>query len=268
MSKIRFIDLFAGIGGIRLGFEQAMAKLGLEAECVFSSEIDADACTTYNLNFSEIPSGDIKQTSEEIPEFDFMLAGFPCQPFSYAGKRMGFGDTRGTLFFEVEKILAAHKPQGFLLENVRGLTTHDRGRTLATIIGRLNMLDYKTHYVLCNSSNFGVPQNRVRIYILGILGEVLNFSIQSDKGAADSHSYKHRTERSLFDTEKDHVTVSDILEQTPPQKYNCSESFIQLLKNVVGSDFSKLHGVRLIDYRGGAIPSLMGFGHERKVYNP
>ncbi|NER92594.1 MAG: DNA cytosine methyltransferase [Symploca sp. SIO1B1] len=107
---IRFIDLFAGIGGIRLGFEQAMEALGISSQCVFTSEIDNKACETYILNFHEQPHGDVAKYSNKIPEFDFLLAGFPCQPFSYAGKREGFGDTRGTLFFEVEKILKKHMP--------------------------------------------------------------------------------------------------------------------------------------------------------------
>lgn len=160
---IKFIDLFAGTGGIRLGFEQACKKFNLKTECVFSSEIDKNACASYELNFGHNPYSDVTQV-EELPPFDFMLAGFPCQSFSYAGKRRGFGETRGTLFFEVERLLAKYKPKGFLLENVRGLTTHDEGRTFETIIHSLKNLGYSVNYLLLNSSNFGVPQNRVRIY--------------------------------------------------------------------------------------------------------
>lgn len=248
---IKFIDLFAGIGGIRLGFEQAIKRIGLKAECVFSSEIDKKACETYKLNFGETPAGDIRQCSDSIPPFDFMLAGFPCQPFSYAGKKMGFGDTRGTLFFEIEKVLSIHKPGGFLLENVRGLTTHDGGRTLATILKHLKDLGYSTTCILCNSSNFNVPQNRVRIYILGILNGDLKISVKSDKGAADSHTYKkNMPEYSLFEY-INYATVSNILEESPDPKYHCSTQFVKLLSNLVGDDFTKLHGVRLIDYRGG-----------------
>jgi DNA (cytosine-5)-methyltransferase 1 len=133
---IKFIDLFAGTGGIRLGFEQACKKFGLKTECVFSSEIDKNACASYELNFGHNPFSDVTKV-EELPNFDFMLAGFPCQSFSYAGKRKGFGETRGTLFFEVERLLSKYKPKGFLLENVRGLTTHDEGKTLETIIHSL-----------------------------------------------------------------------------------------------------------------------------------
>jgi len=251
VETIKFIDLFAGIGGIRLGFEQAIKGIGLKTECVFSSEIDKKASETYRLNFGATPAGDIRQCSDDIPHFDFMLAGFPCQPFSYAGKKMGFGDTRGTLFFEIEKILSTHKPRGFLLENVRGLTTHDQGRTLATILKQLKDLGYSTTYILCNSSNFNVPQNRVRIYILGILNGNLKISVKSDRGAIDSHTYKRNMfQQSLFDC-INYTTVSDILEKSPDPKYHCSTEFVKLIRNTVGDDFTKLHGVRLIDYRGG-----------------
>jgi len=123
---IRYVDLFAGIGGIRLGFEQALDDLGIEHKCVLSSEIDKRAQETYELNFGETPKGDIYKISD-FPGFDFLLAGFPCQPFSYAGKQKGFVDTRGTLFFEIERILGEYRPSGFLLENVRGLMTHVAG---------------------------------------------------------------------------------------------------------------------------------------------
>jgi DNA (cytosine-5)-methyltransferase 1 len=110
---IRFIDLFAGTGGIRLGFEQACESFNISSQCVLSSEIDKNACETYALNFGEKPSGDI-QKIDSVPDFDFMLAGFPYQPFSYAGKQKGFGDTRGTLFFEIERLLQEYKPKFYL----------------------------------------------------------------------------------------------------------------------------------------------------------
>ena len=140
---IRFIDLFAGVGGIRIGTENALLKHKIKNKCVLSSEIDEKACQTYELNFGEYPSGDIHGI-EEIEPFDLLLAGFPCQPFSYAGKRRGFGDTRGTLFFEIERILKKYQPKAFLLENVRGLYTHDGGRTFETIIAKLHDLGYGT----------------------------------------------------------------------------------------------------------------------------
>jgi DNA (cytosine-5)-methyltransferase 1 len=250
-AVVRFVDLFAGTGGIRLGFEAACKQNGIKSECVYSSEIDLQACESYELNFGHNPFSDITKV-EELPAFDFLLAGFPCQSFSYAGKRRGFGETRGTLFFEVERLLAKHKPIGFLLENVRGLTTHDEGKTLQTILYKLRSLGYDVKYLLLNSSSYGVPQNRVRIYILGILGEQVNLSIKSDVGAADSHKFKKlNSQFSLFaSTEKVRV-VKDILETEFPDKYECSPDFVSRLKKVVGADLNKLHGYRLIDYRGG-----------------
>lgn len=173
---IKFIDLFAGIGGIRKGFEQACDELGYKTKCVFTSEIKSYAIDVLKQNHpNEIISGDITEIKEkDIPNFDFLLAGFPCQAFSAAGKRLGFLDTRGTLFFEVERILKEKKPFGFVLENVEGLVNHDKikpkdemGRTLSTILQHLNDLGYKVNWKVLNAKNFGVPQERKRIYIVG-----------------------------------------------------------------------------------------------------
>ena len=247
---IRTIDLFAGIGGIRLGVEQAIKEKGLESVCVLSSEIDEKACETYKLNFGEYPNGDIKNISV-IKPFDFLLAGFPCQPFSYAGKRQGFGDTRGTLFFEIERILGAYHPTAFLLENVRGLKTHDGGRTFETIMSKLHELGYGTCELLLNSSGFGVPQNRVRLYILGIHGATPKMSLITDLGAADSHQFKAQCNQLDILPQRERRLVKDILEHDVPQQYLCSETFAQQLRHAVGDDLTKLHGYRLIDYRGG-----------------
>lgn len=248
---IKFIDLFAGTGGIRLGFEQACKKHEIETQCVYSSEIDKNACQSYELNYGENPFSDITQVNE-LPEFDFMLAGFPCQAFSYAGKRKGFGDTRGTLFFDVERLLKKYRPKGFLLENVRGLTTHDKGRTFETIVNSLKSLGYSIEYRLLNSSNFNVAQNRVRIYIVGILNNDFTIKTQSDVGAVDSHNFKARNgQRSLFEEYKPIKVVSDILEENPDPKYFCSDTFTNQLKKVIGNDLNKLHGYRLIDTRNG-----------------
>ena len=247
---IKYIDLFAGVGGIRLGVSQALSQNGIESKCVLSSEINEKACETYQLNFGEHPSGDVKQINDVEP-FDLLLGGFPCQPFSYAGKRMGFGDTRGTLFFEIERLLEKYRPKAFLLENVRGLYTHDGGRTFKTIIEKLHTLGYGTYDLLQNSSNFGVPQNRVRLYIVGILGAKPEMGILTDLGSADSHKYKQKSlEPSLFD-DKPRCCVGDVLEPKVDEKYYCSEKFQQMLHNAVGDDLNKLHGYRLIDYRGG-----------------
>ncbi len=175
-NKIRFIDLFAGIGGIRLGFEQTANELGIDTECVLTSEIKPYAVKVLKQNYpNEIVSGDItKIPTSEIPDFDFLLGGFPCQSFSAAGKRLGFMDTRGTMFFEIERILKDKKPFGFILENVEGLINHDKvdknakiGRTLTTIIDNLEALGYKVKWKLLNSKNFGLAQDRKRVYIVG-----------------------------------------------------------------------------------------------------
>lgn len=158
----KLIDLFAGIGGIRLGFE------ALGCKTVFSSEWDKAAQDMYEANFGERPFGDINGIApEDIPDHDILLAGFPCQPFSIAGKGLGFADTRGTLFFNIEAILKAKQPQAFLLENVKRLVTHDGGQTFAVILEKLKELGYTVYYKVFNSLDFGVPQKRERIYIVG-----------------------------------------------------------------------------------------------------
>lgn len=162
-NEFKFIDLFAGIGGIRLGFESVGGK------CVFSSEFDADACKTYEANFGEYPSGDITKISAcDIPDFDILLAGFPCQAFSIIGKKEGFAnETCGTLFFEIERILKEKKPTAFMLENVRNLVAHDKGNTFKVIREHLEALGYFVHAKVLNALDYGVPQKRERIIIVG-----------------------------------------------------------------------------------------------------
>ena len=176
-KKLKFIDLFAGLGGIRIGFEQACKERGIDTKCVLTSEIKPYAVETLKHNHHhENFVGDIFQLkNKDIPDFDFLFGGFPCQPFSTGGKRNGFADTRGTLFFEVERILRHKKPRGFILENVEGLVKHDLenktdkiGRTLKTILYKLKEeLDYKVSWEVLDSVNFGVPQSRKRIFIIG-----------------------------------------------------------------------------------------------------
>lgn len=180
--KFTFIDLFAGIGGFRLALQNIGGK------CVFSSEWDSQAQKTYLLNFGEMPFGDItkESTKSYIPDgFDVLCAGFPCQAFSLAGKRLGFEETRGTLFFDVAEILSKKRPKAFFLENVKGLVSHDKGKTLKTILKVLRQdLDY---YVpdpeIVNAKNFGVPQNRERIFIVGFRKDqnVKEFSFPNPK---------------------------------------------------------------------------------------
>lgn len=173
-NNFTFIDLFAGIGGIRLGFEY------IGGRCVFSSEFDEDACKTYEANFGEHPAGDItKIAASDIPDFDILLGGFPCQAFSIIGKKEGFAnETCGTLFFEIERILKEKKPKAFMLENVRNLTAHDNGNTFKIITAHLKALGYYVYSKVLNALDYGVPQKRERIIIVGFLDNV-NFKFPS-----------------------------------------------------------------------------------------
>lgn len=176
MKAFKFIDLFAGIGGIRLGFESVGGK------CVFSSEWDTFAQDTYEANFGERPEGDItKIEPSSIPDHDVLLGGFPCQAFSICGDQKGFSDTRGTLFFNIEEILRTKKPFAFMLENVKNLKSHDKGRTFKTIIQHLEDLGYYVHHTVLNSLDFGVPQKRERTIIIGFK-ENLKFSFPKPLG--------------------------------------------------------------------------------------
>jgi DNA (cytosine-5)-methyltransferase 1 len=170
------IDLFAGIGGIRLAFESVGGR------CVFSSEWDASAQEVYTANFGERPHGDITQIPDhDIPDHDILLGGFPCQPFSIIGDKQGFADTRGTLFFDIERILQAKRPAAFLLENVKQLRSHDKGRTFAVIQQRLRQLGYHVHWKILNALDFGLPQKRERIFIVGFRDDVdFEFPARSD----------------------------------------------------------------------------------------
>jgi DNA (cytosine-5)-methyltransferase 1 len=160
--RFTFIDLFAGIGGMRIPFDR------LGGECVFSSEWDKYAQQTYYQNFGETPEGDITQIDEsDVPDHDILLAGFPCQPFSIIGDKQGFGDTRGTLFFNIERILKKKKPTAFLLENVKQLVSHDSGRTFLIIQEHLQQLGYTIYHEVLNALDFGLPQKRERIFIVG-----------------------------------------------------------------------------------------------------
>lgn len=198
-SNFSFVDLFAGIGGIRLGFES------VGGHCVFSSEFDEDACITYQANFGEHPAGDItKINAQDIPDFDILLGGFPCQAFSIIGKRLGFADeTRGTLFFDIERILREKKPKAFMLENVRNLTAHDGGKTFKIILSHLEALGYTVYARVLNALDYGCCQKRERIIIVGFLEPVLFSFPQPCTGKAK---------------------LQDILETNVPQKYYVRET--------------------------------------------
>ncbi len=234
-NKIRFIDLFAGLGGIRLGFEQACADKGIETECVLTSEIKPYAIETLKCNHKHNQFvGDIFDVkTEEIPDFDFLFGGFPCQPFSASGKRQGFADTRGTLFFEIERIIRDKKPQGFILENVEGLVKHDLenkgdeiGRTLQTIIYKLEVeLGYKVTWKVLDSLNFGVPQSRKRIFIVG--------------------TKEHHISLESFEQKK--TNLKTILEKGKEIK---TTPFIEKLLNCFSVE--ELYGKSIKDKRGGS----------------
>jgi len=167
MKDIKYIDLFAGIGGFRYGLERANKQF----KCVWSNEWDKYAAQTYRKHYGEISEQDIREVkTADIPEHDLLCAGFPCQSFSVAGKRRGFEDTRGTLFFEIARIAKHKRPRYLLLENVKGLLSHDKGKTFQTIIGVLSDLGYRVEWQVLNSKHFGVPQNRERVFIIGHLG--------------------------------------------------------------------------------------------------
>lgn len=229
IEHLRYVDLFAGMGGIRLGLEQACHDAGIATTCVFTSEIKDSAIRVYKQNHPEDTiTGDIKKVNaKEMPDFDVLLAGFPCQAFSYAGKGEGFADaTRGTLFFDVLRILKAKKPVGFILENVEGLVSHDEGRTFKTIIQCLEE-NYKVTSRVLNAKDFGVPQDRKRIYILGVK--------------------KNKKRVNLNDFPVVHSTVGDILEQgltlsNTPFSRNLLEHYT----------VEQLEGKKIKDKRGGA----------------
>lgn len=185
MNSLKIIDLFAGIGGIRLGFEQAADELNINLKNVFTSEIDKFAKKTYLANFKESNFfGDITKIDERnIPNHDILCAGFPCQPFSQAGKQKGFNDTRGTLFFDIVRIAKYHTPKVLFLENVKRLKKHDKGNTFSIIKKELENLGYSVFSEVLNARDFGIPQNRERLYIVAIYNyeDSFNFPLNGNR---------------------------------------------------------------------------------------
>lgn len=168
MEKIRFIDLFCGIGGFRQAMDEACSENNLIAECVFSSDIDPFCQDSYEANFGHRPAGDITKVDEkEIPDHDILFAGFPCQPFSIIGQMQGFNDIRGTLFFDIARILKHKRPTAFVLENVKQLVGHNKGQTLKTILKTVQDLGYHVQYSILNALDYGLPQKRERVIIVG-----------------------------------------------------------------------------------------------------
>ena len=245
MNRLRSIDLFAGIGGIRLGFDRAF---GDNIDTVFVCEWDENAQKTYKANFNDdfAIAGDITQIDEkDVPEFDICLAGFPCQAFSLAGQRMGFEDNykgmcRGTLFMDVARICEYHKPKVIFCENVKGLVIHDRGRTFKIICKTFEDLGYKVFFKVLNSKNFGVPQNRERIYVVAFRNDI----------APENFEFPEMTD----DTKR----LWDIREENPvPAKYYLSDVYVETLRRHKARHESKGNGfgyvIRPLDGIAGTI---------------
>jgi DNA (cytosine-5)-methyltransferase 1 len=189
MSDVRYFSMFSGIGGFELGIEQAATELGLTTECVGYSEIDKHAIKTYEEHFNHDNYGDATTIdADSLPEFDLLVGGFPCQAFSIAGKRLGFDETRGTLFFDIARILEAKQPRFFILENVKGLISHNAGQTFRTIIRTLDGLGYQLQWKVLNSKDHGVPQSRERVFIVGNLGGTRQPEVFTSGGPSNPHS--------------------------------------------------------------------------------
>lgn len=202
-APLKMIDLFCGIGGTRLGFQ-----LTGKTKTVFSSEIDKFSIKTYHANFGEFPSGDITKISTNIiPDHDILVGGFPCQAFSQAGKKLGFEDARGTLFFEIARIIREKRPKAFLLENVKNLKTHDKGNTFKVIESVLKSMNYEVFHKVLKAKDFGVPQNRERIYIVGFDKEVIQ----------NYDEFKYPEPLNIK------TKVGDILEKNVNDKYTISD---------------------------------------------
>ncbi len=253
--RFTFIDLFAGIGGFRI----AMQNLG--GKCVYSSEFDAKAQESYLANYGEMPFGDITKpaTKQYIPKkFDVLCAGFPCQAFSLAGKRLGFNDeTRGTLFFEIEDILRKHQPKAIFLENVKGLAIHDKGRTLKTILEHLDDAGYDVvPPQIVNAMDFGVPQHRERIYIIGFK-KSLHIDISKFKYPEPQTTGENRPK------------FRDVMEKKVPSvKYYLSDVYVETLKRHRSRHEAAGHGFgyEIIDIDGVANAIVVGgMGRERNL---
>ncbi len=206
LSEITYIDLFCGIGGFRVAANRVFEKLGIPSKCVFSCDIDPMARKTYHANFGDCPEGDITQIEANlIPDHYLLFAGFPCQPFSIMGNGKGFNDTRGTLFFDIARIIEAKRPKAFVLENVKQLVTHKRGHTFKRIKETLECLGYFIDYRILNALDYGLPQKRERVFIVGFY-KPMDFQWP--------HKIKNR------------VSLSEILETDVPRKYYASEYII------------------------------------------
>ncbi len=223
---LEMIDLFAGLGGIRIAFEENGVK------CVKSSEIDKNACDTYEMNFNERPLGDItKIKASDLPDFDIIAGGFPCQPFSIGGLRKGFEDARGTLFFEVARIIEDKKPKAIFLENVAGIVSHNKGETIHRIEEILEELGYNFQWRIMNSLDYGIPQNRSRWYCVGFRSDLdIGFLGQTNKEYKAYFEFPQKIELK--------ITLQEIIKPIRSREYNISDvakkninTYIETYKN-------------------------------------
>ena len=267
-GDLKFIDLFAGIGGIRSAFEQNGAK------CVFSSEIDIHAQYTYYANYGTVPYGDItKIAAEDIPDHDILCAGFPCQPFSHIGKREGFKHpTQGTMFHEIVRILMVRKPKAIFLENVPGILNHDEGRTLQVILDSLKELGYNCQYTVLNAKNFGVPQSRARFYLVGFLQDVdFSFPVPPnetadlgdilEEGVTGYEISDHLQKTYLFKKDDGRPILVDKNTKGPMKTLVCSYHKIQRLTGTFVKDGPT--GIRLLTQN--ECKAVMGFPKDFKI---
>ncbi|NOZ47980.1 MAG: DNA cytosine methyltransferase [Chlorobi bacterium] len=256
LKDYKFIDLFAGIGG----FHYALKSFG--AECVFASEIDNKASETYYINHNLMPKGDITKIKEkDIPKHDILCGGFPCQAFSISGKQKGFEDTRGTLFFDIARIVNYHKPKILFLENVKNFARHDNGKTLKVVLNTLNEMNYNVHFKVLNTSKFGLPQNRERIYIIAFNNNFyknteFNFPVSNEISSLNDILEDNPTDGKIIEREdiefyKDYKPVKNIFGEL-----NLPNKPIQIGKVNKGGQGERIyhpdgHAITLSAYGGG-----------------
>lgn len=244
LTGLSFIDLFAGIGG----FHYALSSFG--AECLYASEWDKPAAETYSINHGIVPDGDITKVNErDIPEHDILCGGFPCQAFSISGKQKGFEDTRGTLFFDIARIVAYHHPRVLFMENVKNLAQHDHGRTLNVILDTLDELGYTTYYKILNSGLFGIPQHRERIYIV---------CFRNDVPGKELFHFPDHTKTSA---------LKDILEDNPPDAKIIERDDIKIYKPLQEVLDTSLFG-DLLPNRPLQIGIVNKGGQGERIYDP
>lgn len=243
IKGLTFIDLFAGIGG----FHTALSHFG--AKCVFASEWDKHASQTYQANYGIQPFGDITKIHEkDIPNHDILCAGFPCQAFSISGKQQGFDDTRGTLFFDIARIIQYHQPKIIFLENVKNFINHDNGNTLKTVLNILENLDYKVYYQILNASDFGLPQNRERIYFVGFKKNKLQSNFHFPKPSGQK------------------VALQDFLENNPQNAKIIQRDDIQIYKDFL-PELDK-QGNIILPNRPIQIGIVNKGGQGERIYHP